>query len=79
MDELRLWSKALSQSEIKANMRRKLTGSEAGLNAYYQFSNTTKDMTGHGNDGILIYKESYVPPPSFSGGTEAVNSLLLSQ
>jgi hypothetical protein len=79
MTELRLWSKALSQSEINANMRRKLTGSEAGLNAYYPFSNTAKDMTGHGNDGILIYKESYVASPSFSGAMPAVNSLLLMQ
>jgi hypothetical protein len=77
ISELRLWSKALTQSEIKTNMRRPLSGSEAGLNVYYPFSHTTKDMTGHGNDGILIYKESFVPPPSFSGGTEAVNSLLL--
>lgn len=77
MNELRLWSKALSQSEINANMRRQLTGSEAGLNAYYPFSSTTKDLTGHGNDGILIYKESYVAPPSFSGATAAVNSLLM--
>ena len=53
MSELRLWSKALTQSEINTNMRRQLTGSEAGLNAYYPFSHTTKDMTGHGNDGIL--------------------------
>ena len=65
--------------EINANMHRKLTGNEAGLNAYYQFNTTTKDMTGHGNDGILIYMESYVAPPSFSGGTGAVNSLLLMQ
>jgi hypothetical protein len=79
MSELRLWSKALTRSEIKTNMRRQLSGSEAGLNVYYPFSHTTKDMTGHGNDGILIYKESYVPPPSFSGGTEAVNNLLLMQ
>ena len=79
LTELRLWSKALSQSEIKANMRRKLTGSEAGLNAYYPFSHTTKDMTGHGNDGILIYKESYVAPPSFPDSSGAVNSLLLVQ
>jgi hypothetical protein len=77
LTELRLWSKALSQGEINANMRRKLTGKEAGLNAYYPFSHTTKDMTGHGNDGILIYKESYVAPPIFPGGTEAVNSMLL--
>jgi hypothetical protein len=76
MDELRLWSKALSQNEIIANMRRKLAGNEPGLNAYYQFDATTKDITGHGNDGILNYQESYVAPPNFSGATAAVNSLL---
>ena len=76
MTELRLWSKALSQGEINTNMRRHLTGSEAGLNAYYPFSHTTKDMTGHGNDGILIYKESYVAAPSFSDAMATVNSLL---
>ena len=77
MCELRLWNKTLSQNDIKANMYRKLAGTESGLNAYYQFGNTTKDMTGHGNDGILIYQESYVAsafgPPSLS----AVNGLLL--
>ena len=77
LSELRLWSKALTQSEINTNMRRQLTGSESELNAYYPFSHTTKDMTGHGNDGILIYKESYVAPPSISGAVPAVNSLLL--
>jgi hypothetical protein len=80
MDEVRLWDRALSQSEINANMRRKLTGSEAGLNAYYQFNGTTKDMTLHGNDGILLYKESYVPSTLTlnAGGLPAVYSLLLS-
>ena len=41
-------------------MGRQLTGSETGLNAYYTFDNTTKDITGHGNDGILMYMETYV-------------------
>jgi hypothetical protein len=75
--ELRLWGKALTQSEIQANMKRKLTGSESGLNAYYQFRNTTKDLTGHGNDGILVYLESYVPSNVWPAPTSAVNFLLL--
>jgi hypothetical protein len=63
LQELRLWNRALTQSEIYKNAHRQLTGTEAGLNAYYQFSDTTRDMTGHGNDGILIYQESFVNPP----------------
>jgi hypothetical protein len=77
MDELRLWGKALTQSEIQANMKRKLSGAESGLNAYYQFRNTTKDLTGHGNDGILVYLENYVPSNVWPAPTSAVNFLLL--
>jgi hypothetical protein len=60
VDELRLWGRALTQAEIAANMSRKLTGTEPGLNAYYNFDNTTLDLTGHGNNGYLMYKEEYV-------------------
>ncbi|MHC1725225.1 MAG: LamG-like jellyroll fold domain-containing protein [Syntrophobacteraceae bacterium] len=59
--ELRLWNRALSQAEILANASsRGLTGTEDGLNAYYTFKNTTRDITGKGNDGILMYKENYI-------------------
>ncbi len=77
MTELRLWSTTRSQNDIKANMYRKLAGTESGLNAYYQFGNTTKDMTGHGNDGILNYLESYVPATFGPPSLPAVNGLLL--
>jgi hypothetical protein len=60
MDELRLWSKALDGDEISSNMNRVLQGNEPGLAAYYNFNNTARDMTGHGNNGVLMYKESYV-------------------
>jgi hypothetical protein len=80
--EISLWNRTLTQSEIIANMKQTLNGTEAGLNAYYTFSDTTKDMTGHGNDGILIYMETFVPaplhpvPPGWAT-PPAVNSLLL--
>ncbi len=61
IDELRFWNRALTGDEIKANMYNKLTGKEAGLTAYYNFDKTTKDITGHGNDGYLMYKETYTP------------------
>jgi len=76
--ELRLWIRVLSQSELAANMYRARTGSEAGLNAYYTFKNTTRDITGHGNDGILMYMEQYLQQNILRSGTgPAVNLLLL--
>lgn len=59
VDELRLWNRALSQSEIAANMYKSLVGSKSGLVAYYNFNDSTRDISGHGNDGFLMYKESY--------------------
>jgi hypothetical protein len=59
VDELRLWNRALLQSELKANMKKVLLGTENGLRAYYNFDGTTKDITGHGNDGVLMYKEIF--------------------
>ena len=43
-------------------MMKPLTGTEFGLVAYYNFNGTTKDITGHGHDGILMYKERYTAP-----------------
>jgi hypothetical protein len=77
MNELRLWHRTLTESEINNNMRRKLAGTEPGLNAYYPFSDTTKDMTGHGNDGIVIYQESYVASTRDAAALPEVNLLLL--
>ncbi len=60
IDELRFWNRALSSAEINQRISTPLTGSESGLTAYYNFDNTTKDVTGHGNNGQLCYKEAYV-------------------
>jgi len=60
VDELLLWSKARTQAEILADLSRQLTGAESGLAAYYNFNDTFKDITGHGNDGIPMYGESFV-------------------
>jgi hypothetical protein len=60
MEELRFWSRALSAAEIQSVMNKSLTGSESGLVAYYSFDSTTKDLTGHGNEGVLVGKESFV-------------------
>lgn len=60
VDEVRIWNRALTQDEILARMYTELQGNETGLVAYYNFNNTTKDISGHGNDGILMYREEFV-------------------
>ncbi|AGW14502.1 LamG-like jellyroll fold domain-containing protein [Megalodesulfovibrio gigas] len=59
IDDLHLWNKALTREELLADMRTAAcTGT--GLQACYNFNNTTKDITGRGNHGILMFQERYV-------------------
>ncbi|OHB63343.1 MAG: hypothetical protein A2168_02495 [Planctomycetes bacterium RBG_13_50_24] len=54
LDEIRIWNVARSQEQIQAAMNTPLTGKEDGLVAYWNFDDgTTKDLSGHGNDGVL--------------------------
>ena len=41
IDEVRIWNKALTQTEIRDNLCQKLTGSEAGLVGYWRFDETS--------------------------------------
>lgn len=62
IDEVRLWSRALSESEILADHTRYLIGNEKNLDAYYTFDFMSNDQiydssfegkaTYHGNTGI---------------------------
>jgi hypothetical protein len=62
VDEVRIWNTARSEADIAANMDNELTGTETGLVAYYNLNDTTKDITGHGNNGMLMFQETYVEP-----------------
>jgi hypothetical protein len=64
IDEFRVWNTALSQSAIQTNMDSKLTGTESGLVAYYDFNqgtgggnntsiSTLTDRTANGLTGTL--------------------------
>ncbi|ETR69418.1 MAG: hypothetical protein OMM_09611, partial [Candidatus Magnetoglobus multicellularis str. Araruama] len=57
IDEFRIWDYARSQTEIRQDMCKKLTGSETGLILYYRFDqgSGTKivDSTSHANHGEL--------------------------
>ncbi len=66
MDELRVWSVARTQSEIQNNMNGELSGTPAGLTAYYKFNHGTNpggnnsgqtsltDHAGGDNNGTLL-------------------------
>ncbi len=62
LDEVSVWKKALSQSEIQEVMRGSLTGNEVGLKGYWQFNNqadVATDYSTNGYDGT-IYGAQYV-------------------
>jgi hypothetical protein len=57
-DEIRIWNVARSAEEISSNMNRRLTGTEPGLVAYWNFdegsSSLANDSSGNGNAGTLV-------------------------
>ncbi|MCU0914728.1 MAG: discoidin domain-containing protein [Planctomycetes bacterium] len=57
MDEVRIWNVVRSLDDIKANMKRGLTGNEAGLIGYWTFDEgdgtTLYDHSPRGNHGTL--------------------------
>ena len=56
IDEVRIWDHARSESEILGAMNQVLTGSEAGLLAYYRFEGsgqTVVDSSAGGAHGVL--------------------------
>jgi len=64
LDELRIWNIARSPEEIQAAMNSPLTGKEDGLVVYLNFDDgTAKDLSGHGNDGVLSENARIVESP----------------
>lgn len=57
ISEMRIWQTACSAAQIRANMYRSLTGTEAGLQGYWRFNEgagtTVTDGSGHGISGTL--------------------------
>ena len=73
IDEIKIWNRALSQNEIKANMHIPLNGDEENLVAYYDFNDVSdtvvNDLSGNGNTGKVrvhdndfwSWADSYAP------------------
>ncbi|MCC6752871.1 MAG: hypothetical protein IT266_02685 [Saprospiraceae bacterium] len=62
VDELRMWSVGKTAEEIRANRFRHFSGTEPGLEAYFDFDSISPfgevaDKTQRGHTGHLMYKE----------------------
>ncbi len=54
LDEIAIWGKALTRSEIRSHARDGLTGSETGLKGYWNFDDGLgQDLTSNGNNAEL--------------------------
>ncbi len=58
MDEVRIWNTARTANQIRENMCKSITGSEANLLAYYNFNNLSgsilQDLSSNAYDGSLV-------------------------
>lgn len=58
IDELRVWNIALSTTQIRDEMCRKLSGNEVGLIGYWTFNETAgnlvNDQSSEANDGMIV-------------------------
>jgi hypothetical protein len=71
MDEIRIWSYARTQYQIRQTMRQTLRGNERGLVGYWdceedQDSDILHDKTAYGHDGTIIGDVSIVTSNPFS-------------
>ena len=50
IDNFRIWNRALTAEELRANMKRNQFNGEEDLKVFLNFNKTLKDMSGNGND-----------------------------
>jgi hypothetical protein len=74
-DELRLWNKARTASEIKAYMALALNGNESGLVGYWNFNDTLRDSSPSSNEAVPQFMESFVADaPALTGKAPALTA-----
>ena len=71
LDEVRIWNRLRSASQIRADMFRPLVGSETGLVGYWTFDNDLADVSGNGNNGAWA---TTAPPTPFVSSTAPVSN-----
>lgn len=77
IDEVRIWNTARTESEIKANMYKELTGSESGLAAYFKMNEGTgtsvNDAGTNSNTGTLTNGPVWRISGCFAGPGKALD------
>ncbi len=64
LDEIAIWSRALTRAEIRSQARNGLTGTEAGLRGYWNFDDGVgQDLTPNGNNAELQNGAAIVDAP----------------
>jgi len=62
MDEVSIWNRALSETEVRDYMCKRLSGDETGLLAYFRFDHftgtTLTDLSGNAYHGTLVNMET---------------------
>ena len=57
LDNISIWSQALTESQIQSNLNANLSGNEEGLVAFWNFNegsgNVLTDLSGNGNNGTI--------------------------
>jgi hypothetical protein len=73
IDEIAIWRRALTETEIASNWNRPLTGNEAGLAGYWNFDDGHgSDLSGNGNHAELWNTAAIVPADIPGSGGEFV-------
>lgn len=73
LDDIRVWSTAQTAAQIFANNQIQLTGSEGGLQAYWEVNNSASDQTANANTLTLRNSATYSTDVPFSYATTALN------
>ncbi|MEP1782158.1 LamG-like jellyroll fold domain-containing protein, partial [Reichenbachiella sp.] len=67
IDEVRIWNDVRTSTEISDNRTKSLTGQESGLQAYYQFDNTT--VTGRADNSAVGTRNDVADKLGVNNGT----------
>ena len=71
MAQLRIWSRALNESELNANMYSAVSPNAEGLVAYYKMNegegDTYRDCTANGRDIVCLYAPQWIEGQRFDG------------
>ena len=81
VDEVRVWNRVRSQTDIKNQMNQRLLGNEPGIVGYWRFEvEGVQDYSGYGNHGTLSGRPQEVPPPeSLTGSAQPTSTVDLSK